>query len=42
MLINAGVEAVVFRGGDYPDRLAVELMEEAGLRLKQWECGGED
>ncbi|HHY15710.1 MAG TPA: dCMP deaminase family protein [Firmicutes bacterium] len=38
MLINAGVEAVVFRG-DYPDRLAVELMEEAGLRLKQWECG---
>jgi dCMP deaminase len=30
MLINAGVERVVFQG-NYPDGLAVELMNEAGI-----------
>lgn len=35
MLINAGVERVVF-AGDYPDALARELMEEAGIVLVHW------
>lgn len=38
MLINAGVEKVIFRG-EYPDGLAVELMNEAGLTIRQWEQG---
>ena len=32
MLINAGVTKVVFRG-EYPDGLALKLMNEAGLEL---------
>lgn len=38
MLINAGVEKVIFRG-EYPDGLAMELMNEAGLIIRQWEQG---
>ncbi|HHU61554.1 MAG: cytidine/deoxycytidylate deaminase family protein [Bacillota bacterium] len=36
MLINAGIKTVVFRG-EYPDGLALELMNEAGLIIKQWD-----
>ncbi|HBG08909.1 MAG TPA: cytidine deaminase, partial [Firmicutes bacterium] len=32
MLINAGVTRVVFQG-DYPDELAVELMNAAGMEI---------
>jgi len=32
MLINAGVERVVYRG-DYPDQLAAEMLEEAGVQV---------
>ncbi len=35
MLINAGVERIVFRGG-YPDPLARELLKEAGIVVEQW------
>ena len=35
MLINAGVERIVFRGG-YPDPLARELLCEAGIVVEQW------
>ena len=38
MLINAGVETIVFRGA-YPDKLALELVNEAGVELIQWEPG---
>ncbi|MDI9440552.1 MAG: cytidine deaminase [Firmicutes bacterium] len=38
MLINAGVETIVFRGA-YPDKLALELFNEAGVELIQWEPG---
>lgn len=38
MLINAGVETIVFRGA-YPDKLALELFNEAGVELIQWESG---
>lgn len=38
MLINAGVETIVFRGA-YPDKLALELFNEAGVALIQWEPG---
>lgn len=40
MLINAGVKKVVFRG-DYPDGLALDLMNEAGLQIEKW-TGGEE
>lgn len=40
MLINAGVQTVYFQG-DYPDELALELMNEAGLKLIQWQQGKE-
>lgn len=40
MLINAGVEKVVFRG-DYPDGLALELMNEAKIQMIIW-SGGEE
>jgi len=32
MIINAGIERIVVKEG-YPDRLAVEILEEAGLRI---------
>lgn len=40
MLINAGVRTVVFQG-EYPDGLALELMNEAGLEIVQWNPGEE-
>ncbi|NLL42488.1 MAG: cytidine deaminase [Firmicutes bacterium] len=40
MLINAGVEKVVFQG-DYPDGLAVELINEANLEMVVWNQGEE-
>jgi len=35
MLINANVKKIVF-AGDYPDGLAREMLEEAGVELVQW------
>lgn len=32
MIVNAGIEKVVFRG-DYPDKLAMEILEEARIRV---------
>ncbi|MGL4483595.1 MAG: deoxycytidylate deaminase, partial [Anaerovoracaceae bacterium] len=32
MIINAGIEKIIVREG-YPDELATELLEEAGLRI---------
>ncbi len=32
MLINAGITEVIF-GGDYPDKLAVEMLKEAKIKL---------
>ncbi len=32
MLINAGVEAIYFNGS-YPDKLALEMLNEAGVKL---------
>ena len=40
MLINAGVEKVVFQG-DYPDGLAVELINQANLEMVVWNQGEE-
>ena len=32
MIINAGISRIVVKEG-YPDELAVEMLEEAGLRI---------
>ena len=40
MLINAGVKRVVFQG-EYPDGLALELMNEAGIDMITWAQGEE-
>jgi dCMP deaminase len=32
MAINAGIKKIVFKG-DYPDDLAMELLQEAGVRV---------
>ena len=40
MLINAGVEKVVFQG-EYPDGLALDLMNEARIEMVVW-TGGEE
>ncbi len=32
MIVNAGIEKIVFRG-DYPDELAMEILEEARIRV---------
>ena len=34
MLINAGIVEICFSGG-YPDGLALEILEEAGIKLKK-------
>jgi len=34
MIVNAGVKKIVFQG-DYPDKLAISFLEEAGIELKQ-------
>ena len=36
MLINAGVIRVIYRG-DYPDELALEMFEEAGVEVVRWD-----
>lgn len=36
MLINAGIKKITFRG-DYPDRMAMELLSEAGVELVKFE-----
>lgn len=36
MIINAGIERVVFKGS-YPDELALEMLKEAGVRLEEIE-----
>ncbi len=38
MLINAGVVRIVYQG-PYPDELARQMMDEAGLELIRWEQG---
>ena len=35
MLINAAIERVVYKG-DYPDELAMEMLEEAGIKVERW------
>ena len=40
MLINANVKRIVF-AGDYPDGLAREMLEEAGIKLVQWPAAEE-
>jgi len=37
MLINAGVERVVYEG-DYPDELAREMLDQAGIELVRFGC----
>ncbi len=32
MAINAGIEKIIFKG-EYPDRLAAEMLKEAGVEL---------
>jgi len=34
MIINAGIEKIVFKG-DYPDKLSRQLLEEAGIELEK-------
>ena len=38
MLINAGVVRIVYQG-PYPDELARQMMDEAGLEIVRWEQG---
>jgi dCMP deaminase len=40
MLINAGVERIVYQG-EYPDQLALEMMREAGVEVVRWGSGEE-
>jgi len=35
MLINAGIERVVYKG-DYPDELAMEMLDETGIEVERW------
>jgi dCMP deaminase len=35
MIINAGIKRVVFRG-DYPDKLALDLLDEAGVQVERY------
>ena len=34
MIINAGIDRIIFKGS-YPDQLAQEMLEEAGIQLEQ-------
>lgn len=34
MIINAGIEEIVFEG-DYPDKMAVDFLKEAGVRIRR-------
>lgn len=40
MIINAGIERIVVDEG-YPDEMAVEILEEAGLRIVELEKDGD-
>jgi dCMP deaminase len=40
MIINAGIRKIVFKG-DYPDSLAMELLQEAGVRVVKFEESSE-
>lgn len=40
MLINAGVTRIVYEG-DYPDELARQMIEEAGLEMVRWPAAPE-
>jgi len=35
MLINAGIQRIVFNG-EYPDELAMSLLQEAGIRVERF------
>jgi dCMP deaminase len=41
MLINAGVGRVVYQG-DYPDRLALDMLTQAGVELARAPCQCQD
>ena len=41
MIINAGITRIVVRAG-YPDRLAVEILDEAGLEVELLEEAGSE
>lgn len=34
MLINAGIKEIVI-GGDYPDKMAMEFLKEAGIKIRK-------
>lgn len=36
LAINAGISKIIFKG-DYPDKLAMELLQEAGIRVLKYE-----
>jgi len=36
LIINAGIKKIIFKG-DYPDQLAMELLQEAGVRVLKYE-----
>ncbi len=36
MLINAGIKRIVFKG-DYPDELAVQMLQESGVELVRYD-----
>ncbi|NLM11986.1 MAG: cytidine deaminase [Clostridiaceae bacterium] len=36
LIINAGIKKIIFKG-DYPDSLAMELLQEAGVRVVKYE-----
>jgi dCMP deaminase len=40
MIINAGIEKIIFEG-DYPDQLAVEMLNEAGIAVERFTRGEE-
>ena len=40
MVINAGIRRIVY-GGEYPDELAVQFLEAAGVELVRFEMGRE-
>ncbi len=37
MLINAGISKIIYEG-DYPDELALELLQETGIILEKFVC----
>jgi len=37
MAINAGITEIII-GGDYPDKLAVEMLKEAKIKLTKYKC----